>query len=381
MKRLYVQLFLTLFILFSSAANPQGKTEQDNRNGKALLAFTGDLMCHSPQFEYAKTDSGYNFTPYYEYIRSELSYADLTIGNLETVLGGREMKFSGYPDFNSPDEYALALKLAGFDFLVTANNHSLDRGEKGLLRTLDVLKGQGIGSTGTYSSQADRDSLRILKINGISFALLNYTYGTNGKPVPKGKDYLINLIDKKLIQQDILKAKELKADIIIVLYHYGQEYKREPDNYQKQVNDWAWEAGADVIIGSHPHVLQPAVFLADSSGLTRKFTAYSLGNFFSNQQWRYSDAGAVLYLSFEKNSEKATLTTADFLPTWVFKGDIEGKRTYRILPSTASGCEHQYGFLSKSQRAAFRRSYEDSREILTRFDRKIGVYPFRNCSH
>lgn len=373
---------VSLYILLaSSLLYPQESTIAGGGNKKALIAFTGDLMCHSPLYEYAKTDSGYDFTPYYQYIRDELSYADLTIGNLETVLGGREMRFSGYPDFNSPDEYALALKNAGFDFLVTANNHSLDRGEKGLLRTIDVLKKNGIGYTGTHANQQDRDSIRILSVNDISIAILNYTYGTNGKPVPKGKDFIINRIEKTIIQKDIRAARELKADVVIVVFHYGQEYKREPDQYQKMVNDWVWEAGADVIVGSHPHVLQPAVLLSDSIKGSNKFTAYSLGNFISNQQWRYSDAGAVLYLTFEKSANRTMLAGAEFLPTWVFKGEIDGKKTYRILPSTGSGCEHQYEFLSKNQRETFKKSYIDSREILTRFDLKTGVFPLRNCAH
>ncbi len=374
-------VYLYILFLFSLALFSQETKVDSPKSNTAILAFTGDLMCHSPLYEYAKTEGGYDFTPYFQYIRDELSYADLTIGNLETVLGGRELKYSGYPRFNSPDEYALALKQAGFDFLVTANNHSLDRGEKGLLRTLDFLRVNGIGSTGTFSGKQDRDSIRIITVNDISFALLNYTYGTNGIPVFKGKGYIINLIEKTLIQKDIRTAKELKADVIIVVFHYGKEYKREPDNYQKMVNDWVWEAGGDVIVGSHPHVLQPAEVMTDSLKNLTRFTAHSLGNFISNQQWRYSDAGAVLYLTFEKTAGKPVLKKTDFLPTWVFKGTIEGRQTYRILPSTASGCEHQYDFLSQSQRDTFRKSYDDSKGILTGFNSEIGVFPLLNCRH
>lgn len=381
MKNISVVNYLFLLLSFVVPVFSQEFTVEKEGSKKALLAFVGDLMCHSPLYEYAKTDSGYDFTPYYQYIRDELSYADLTIGNLETVLGGKELKFSGYPDFNSPDEYALALKDAGFDFLVTANNHSLDRGEKGLLRTLSVLQKNNIASTGTFLNQKDRDSIRIVTVNEISFAFLNYTYGTNGKPVPKGKDYLINLIDKTALQRDIMAARNQKAEIVIVIFHYGQEYKKEPDNYQKMVNEWVWEAGGDIIIGSHPHVLQPAESHTDSLKVIKRFTAFSLGNFISNQQWRYSDAGAVLYLTFEKASGNPVLKNAGFLPTWVFKGTIEGKKSYRILPSTSSDCEHHFDFLSRSQRETFRQSYDDSRGILSRFDPEIGVFPLLNCRH
>ncbi|MCK7520783.1 MAG: CapA family protein [Ignavibacteriales bacterium] len=207
-----------------------------------------------------------------------------------------------YPQFNSPSDLADALKNAGFDLLTTSNNHSLDRGEIGIRKTIDELKNRGISYNGTFVSEADRDSIRIINIRGIVIAFLAYSYGTNGNPIPSGKSYLINMIDYDLIRKDIEKAKLLKPDLVLVHYHFGQEYQREPNQYQQEVVAKTIEMGADIIIGGHPHVLQPVKFIESSQSVFDSvFVAYSLGNFISNQQWRYSDAGGVLTLSISKN--------------------------------------------------------------------------------
>ena len=144
------------------------------------INLVGDLMCHLPQTQNAKLANGtYDFNPSFEYIKPYLQDADITIGNLETTFAGTSQPYAGYPAFNSPDEYCTAIKNAGFDFLVTANNHSMDTREAGLLRTIDVIKKHGLGYAGTYLNQHDHDSIRILNIKGIKLGILNYTYGTN----------------------------------------------------------------------------------------------------------------------------------------------------------------------------------------------------------
>ncbi|WP_290663007.1 CapA family protein, partial [Ignavibacterium sp.] len=193
------------------------------------IAVVGDLMCHSPQFQYAMiTKDSFDFNPVYRYIKSYLEDADLTLGNLETVIGKKGSTYSGYPRFKSPQEYISALAQNGFDFLCFANNHTLDQGERGVLTTIESLKQNNLGYTGAFTSDDDRDSVRIFNINGIKIALLTYSYGTNGSLIPKGKNYLINLIDYDLIQKDILKAREKNAEIVLVNFHFGNEYQRFP---------------------------------------------------------------------------------------------------------------------------------------------------------
>ena len=160
------------------------------------LFFVGDLMCHSPQYESAHvTADSFDFVPCFSGLQSLFKESDILAGNFETVLAGKKHSYSGYPFFNSPDDYAVSLKKVGFNFLFTSNNHSYDQSEQGVLRTLDVLKSNGLPGTGSFSSQRDRDSIRVMTIKGIQFAFLSYAYGLNGNKLPAGKKYLVNVID------------------------------------------------------------------------------------------------------------------------------------------------------------------------------------------
>lgn len=335
------------------------------------LSFVGDLMCHSVQYNYARVGKdSFDFEPVYRYVEEYLSEPDIMIGNLETVIGGKTARYSGYPFFNSPDEFVSALKAAGFDFLTTANNHSLDRGEAGVLRTIDILRQNELMYNGTYSSVVDRDSLRIIDINNIKIAILAYTYGTNGINIPKGKDYLINLIDYKKIETDIFNAKSSGADIVLVHFHFGKEYQREPDNFQMEVVDKTIQFGADIIIGGHPHVLQPVDYIkSDKTNLDSVFVAYSLGNFVSNQRWRYSDAGIILNIKIEKDiSGKVYIKDINYLPTWVYKGSTGTKNEYIILPSDRYS-DSTLTFLKSTDRKLMKQSLEDTKEIITKYSR------------
>lgn len=332
------------------------------------LGFVGDLMCHQPLYESArvKADS-FDFEPMFSFIKEYLSKPDLMIGNLETVCAGKEKTYSGYPRFNTPDGYIPALKNASFDFLVTSNNHSMDRGEYGVLRTLEKIRANGLSSTGTFSDQRDRDSIRFEETKGIKTAILNYTYGTNGIALPKGKGYLVNLIDTILIAKDIDSALAAQPDLLIVMYHFGSEYKREPDSFQKRIVDFTIRSGADIIIGSHPHVIQRMERYVTNNGRTDTgFVAYSLGNFLSNQRWRYSDAGVIINLTVEKNNNSGgiRITEIDPVPTWVYSGNYDGKRQYYILPATDMPDTLGYPFLSGKEVEEIRQAYQDTREIL-----------------
>ncbi|MCC5945065.1 MAG: CapA family protein [Bernardetiaceae bacterium] len=321
---------------YPSEWQPKEKTELKAQ--KISIAFVGDLMCHSPQFKYAqKADGTYDFEPVYEPIKEFLSSADFAVGNLETILAGKSTNYSGYPQFNTPNSYADALKAVGFDLIVTANNHSYDQGEAGLVRTLDELHKRKIPTEGTYRNQVARDSVHVYTRNGIRFAILAYTQFSN-IPVPSEKRYWLNHIDTILIKQDIQKARKLGAEIVILHVHWGSEYKQEPTAYQVDMGNQLMGLGPDIIIGGHPHALQPVKRFktAEGASLDSGLIAYSLGNFYSNQQWRYSDAGVILKLNIEKKGDKIRLLQSEALPTWVFKGSIGSERAYRILPSGLS---------------------------------------------
>ena len=250
---------LTIFILYSgSYCFSSG--EKDS-TVTIRISVVGDLMCHSPQYDYARVSKdSFDFNPVYREVKKYFEESDFVFGNLETVTAGKNKVYSGYPLFNTPDEYITALYNAGFHLLTTSNNHSLDRGEYGVLKTIEQIKQNGLLYNGTFNSAEDRNTIRIIDIKGIKVAFLAYTFGTNGIPVPEGKSYLINLIDFDLIKADVEKARETGADIVLVHYHFGEEYKREPTSYQKEVVLKTISFGADIIIGGHPHVLEPVQF-------------------------------------------------------------------------------------------------------------------------
>lgn len=334
------------------------------------ISVVGDLMCHSPQFEYARVNKdSFDFTPVYRNVKKYLGSSDFTFGNLETVTAGKDNKgYTGYPLFNTPVNYLDALKSIGFDLLVTANNHSFDRGEKGVLKTIDELIKRNINYVGTFTSQNDRDSIRVFDINGIKTAILAYSYGTNDNPIPKGKDYLINLIDFNIIEHDIRTARSKNAELVIVHYHFGDEYIREPVKSQKDAVSKAIEFGADIVIGGHPHVLQPVDFFKTNNGkLDTGFVAYSMGNFVSNQRDRYKDAGLIITFNITKNftTDSIGINEVNYIPTWVFKGNTLNGREYVILPSTFQS--DSTIILSQTEIKKMNQAFEDTRDLVKRY--------------
>jgi poly-gamma-glutamate synthesis protein (capsule biosynthesis protein) len=334
------------------------------------ISVVGDLMCHSPQFEYAHIEKdSFNFNPVYRNVKTFLESSDFTFGNLETVTAGRESGgYSGYPFFNTPSSYLTALKETGFDLLVTANNHSLDRGENGILKTIDEIKSRGINYVGTYKSQNDRDSIRIFDIKGIKIAVLAYSYGTNGNPIPKGKDYLINLIEPELMKKDITSAKTNGAELVLVHLHFGEEYKREPVQFQKDIVNKLIDFGADIIIGGHPHVLQPVNFFkSEKSKLDTVFVAYSMGNFFSNQRKRYTDTGMILTLEITKTfpENHIQISEVNYIPTWVYKGNTIYGREFVIMPSI--NLSDSSINLSDTDLQKMNQAFDDTRFIVNKY--------------
>ena len=296
---------------------------------RARLTFTGDIMVHSWQYNEAydsQTDT-YNFMHNFQDMKPYFQSSDLVIGNLETVLAGREAGISDYPLFNTPDEFLDALKDAGFDVLTTANNHCMDKRKDGLLRTLDKLDEYGFAHTGTFRSQQERDTILIQEVNGMKIAFLSYTYGTNGIPVPDS--YLVNLLDRELIQKDMAAAKALNPDLIVVLPHMGVEY----ETYARQeFQDWAdflFQEGADIVVASHPHVLQPMEMktITEADGTTRTgFVIYSMGNFISSQTTPPRNASILLQIDLKKTGEeKPIIEQVSFVPIWTQFRGVDGQ--------------------------------------------------------
>jgi len=278
------------------------------------IYFAGDIMQHEAQLKAARTVVGtYSYDSCFNRVRPEIEAAQVAVCNFETTLGGAP--YSGYPNFCSPDELAKAVKDAGFDIFLTANNHCMDRGAKGLKRTIATLDSLGIEHLGTYRNQAERDSLYpyIMDRNNIRIALLNYTYDTNGIPVPE--PCIVNIIDTTIIKEDIVRARKLKADCIIACMHWGTEYKTEPDESQKEMEEWLYAHGVDHIIGGHPHVVQPVRTLPDYSGHSSEhLTVWSLGNYISNMSAPRTDHGLAVTLHLRKRGNVTIMTSYDLHP-------------------------------------------------------------------
>jgi poly-gamma-glutamate synthesis protein (capsule biosynthesis protein) len=290
------------------------------------IAIVGDLMCHSTQYLSAKTAAGYDFRPAFQAVKPYLAAADLAFGNLETVTAGESEKYSGYPMFNTPVEYLDALADAGFDVITTANNHSLDRRFPGVERTLEALEARTLLHTGTARSPEERETPLIVTVKGLRLGILAYTYGTNGIPMPAGKPFAVNLIDTLAMAEDIRRSRSAGAEAIAVFLHWGQEYQRQPGPAQIALAGFLARQGVHLILGSHPHVLQPADWLGEPG--RSPFVIYSLGNFFSGQRKPFTDSGIILELRLFRNRETGDIRTGDvrFIPTYV-----STRNGYRIL--------------------------------------------------
>ncbi|WP_158606335.1 MULTISPECIES: CapA family protein [unclassified Pyramidobacter] len=303
------------------------------RPRRAALLFVGDLMAHAPQLTTARRKKGYDFAPSFARVKPLLSAADLAVGNLETTLGGAKRGYTGYPCFNTPDEYADALKDAGFDALTTANNHCLDRRAAGLFRTLKELRGRGFTTFGTYAASADRETVAVENVNGITVAFLSWTYGTNGIPVPASQDWAVARgASWEEVSGDVARAKALRPDFIVAMPHIGVEYALTPPRFVVAFAEKLMEAGVGAVIASHPHVVQPLELRAASGDRASALIAWSMGNFISNQRARPRDMGVIARLTLEKENGVTRLVSADAIPTWVQTRTKKGARVSRVLP-------------------------------------------------
>ena len=295
-----------LFVAFnlSAAILPTVGMDRVVSPGITLTAV-GDLIMHMPVVNsaFSPEKQSYDFRPIFAPLKSALSSTDLTVGVLETSLTARYDQLSGYPRFNTPYQLAEALRWAGFDLVFTAHNHSLDQGVNGIISTLDHLEAVGLAATGTRKRFLEKPYY-LVEINGIKLAFLSYTTITNGLSAPPGKRWALNTFDFAKIEGQIRKLKAAGVDGIIMALHYGDEYIRYPTRADQQLFEQLCALGVDVILGSHPHVIRPLEKVVITDPFTNYpktcLIAYSLGNFLSNQRWRYSDCGLMLTLHLRK---------------------------------------------------------------------------------
>jgi poly-gamma-glutamate synthesis protein (capsule biosynthesis protein) len=297
---------------------------------KLTLLFAGDAMQHQSQIDNAYREGIYDYSSYFQPVSYEISQADIAVVNLEVTLGGEPYK--GYPMFSAPDEYAVALKDAGFDVFLNANNHVLDRFSKGLHRTLDVLDSLDVTHTGVFRNAEEREETYPLMIdkNGIRLAFLNYTYATNG--IKAASPDFVNYIDKPQIQKDIQKAKEGKADIIIANMHWGEEYHLMQSKTQEKTAKFLVDEGVDIVMGSHPHVVQPSKAITDSLGNITNLVIYSLGNFVSAMTAVNTDGGQMIRVVLYKKPDKTVITSCGYILHYTERKKNGNKIDFSVAP-------------------------------------------------
>lgn len=366
--------------LNNEGANESIENIETKKPETISIIAVGDIMCHESNLigAYYEETETYDFRPFFEYVKPYILEADFAIANLETTIGGEQAVFTGYPEFNTPDSMLEALSDAGVDILLTANNHSLDRGKDGLIRTIEKIQEYNMLHTGTWKERGER--FNTTEVKGFKISTLVYTYGLNGNDWKLTKDelsYMVNLIDEERIKEDILKSKEIGSDITIVCMHWGIEYVREPSeeqiNLAKKLFDW----GADVVIGFHPHVIQRSE-IVNVDGQD-KYLIYSMGNFISNFRREdqgsrankiYTEDGVMVKLEFEKisdeNKNAVLLKKVEHIPTWVDKFYEEGKLRYRILPIPDDVLDEE--FINDANREKVLGSYNNTMEVVQDYE-------------
>lgn len=333
--RLILRITILLICAVPTTVTAQFSSIDLYRPHKTELLFAGDIMQHQAQLDAARTSSGtYSYSHYYRHIKKTINEAEIAVANLETPIGRNG--FSGYPSFCAPDSFLYAAHEAGFNVMLFANNHCLDRGKSGALYTLDLLDSLGIRHCGVYRNAKEREERYplIIESDSIRIALLNYTYGTNGRTTPA--PLVVNIIDKKTIAEDIQKARTKRADVIIACMHWGDEYTSTPPARIKELSHWLIEQGVDHIIGNHPHVIQPIEIRKDPDTPDKHAVVYSTGNLLSNMSLRGTDGGAIIKMQLRKTLNYTRIGSLEYLFTWIAPKDSRGIRDFTILPAATT---------------------------------------------
>ena len=312
--------------------NVDGTTEPPEKKVTITLTAAGDCLMHNTQiWSGLQEDGAYSFPTFFADVEDLIRQGDYSSTNFEAPMAGAAAGYSGYPLFNSPDAAAQAFKDAGFDLIITANNHIMDKGYDGAVRTMRVLHEQGLDTAGTYLSAEDREKFLIKDIRGVKVGYLAYSYSTNGIPVPAEHPYFFNYLDKDLILADI-KALRPEVDVVVLVLHWGVEYSPKPTEEQKELAREFLAAGADIILGSHPHVIQTMEIIKTDG--KDKFVIYSMGNFISHQKGLERNSGIVLKVKFTKDLDQGetVLTEVAYTPTFSHHYDDRGKTFFRVVP-------------------------------------------------
>lgn len=306
--------------------------KKEPREYQARLFMVGDALIHSALYQDAKQkDGSYDFKPMLDIIKPISSKYDLVYYNQETILGGESLGYSNYPRFNSPQEVGDAFIDAGFNIVSLATNHTMDKGEQGVINSVNYWKGQDVVASGQWTSQEERDEVKIYEKNGISYAFFSYTTWTNGLETPVGKEYLNNVYSEEKARNDISKVRD-KVDVVLVAMHWGTEYSLGVSKDQEKIANYLSSLGVDIIIGAHPHVVEPVEYINDG----KTFVIYSLGNFISDQEGTERLTGLMMELTINKKvsvDKKVSITISNPKAELIYtKSYYRGKRNFKVYP-------------------------------------------------
>lgn len=343
----------------SQTSNVSSEPEVPYKVSSATVVNTGDLLIHSPILKGAKkTDGSYDFSEIFTPVSAHFKKADLAVANLEVTLGGTESgAFSGYPTFNTPDSLIDGVKAAGINMLLTANNHSYDTRLFGLKRTVSILKEKGVDYLGTREAAED-PHYTVKNVNGINIGMACFTYentcntpgrkSINGNIMAAEANDLLSSFSYNRIEEFYTEAADMivgmraqNADCVVFYMHWGEEYQTKPNNWQKTIAQKLCDLGVDIIVGGHPHVVQPIELLTSTDGTHSTVCVYSLGNAISNQRKEimtscktgHTEDGMLFYYTFDKYSDgKVVLSSVDIVPTWVNKFPSGGVSKYKMYP-------------------------------------------------
>lgn len=378
------------YLLKSNNDKPINKPSEEEKEKvyTASVITAGDNLIHSSLYQDANKNanySGYDFKPMYELIKPIVSNYDIKYYNQETILGGTELGLKSYPVFNSPYEVGDAMIDAGFNLVSLATNHTLDSGERAVLNSRNYWNSKSnVLAVGSYSSTEERNEVHVEEANGITYTMLNYTYGTNGIRVPSGKEYLVNVwptdtdninnpdVDtkyqeyKNTVKEDIDRVRD-KVDVLIVAMHWGVEYTHEPTRYEKDMAQFLSDNGVDVIIGTHPHVIQPVTYINDT------LVIYSLGNFISAHEVvnTANRVGLMVSLDIEKDSTTSKISINNLESELLYTYYTSNYTDFKVIP---------FSMIDSNYLSNYKEVYTKYRDIVKSIDNNIKVKELNNAS-
>lgn len=344
------------------------KTETNVKTSKLSLVMVGDALLHGSVYRDAYKNGTYDFSSQLELIKPIIQKYDLAFYNQESILGGTQLGLSDYPTFNSPQEFGDAMIDTGFNLVSLANNHTMDRGEKAVLSSCEYWKTKDVLTAGSYSNAEEANEIKIKEKNGIKYTLLAYTYGTNGIKVPEGKDYLVNIYSDEKAKADIEKVRD-KVDLLMVSMHWGSEYQTEPTETQKKQAEFLASLGVDIIIGTHPHIIEPITYINDT------LVIYSLGNFISAQSTN-NDYNTMTELMTsvdvikEEKDGQATIKLDNLNNELLFNYYQKGSRwtNFKVVP---------FSMMNETYNSDYKRLYDKYSAVVKMYDQNIPINPLQ----